>query len=345
MGKEKKLFDFCLGNPPYQETISEGNNQFKPVYNDFMDAAYSVADKTELITPARFLSKAGATPKQWNEKMLSSHQFKVLKFYEQSADVFQGVDIKGGVVISYFDHDADYTSIDVFIKDETMRAIFEKVKGYLTQNLGKLVHSPDSYRFTDTLFEENPKLIGRTDNSHAKAVASSVFNRYSEIFHEDYTPGDVKVVGRQNNVRTQYCLKGTYIKDQGNLHKWKVLFAGAIGTGKFGEALSEPIIAEPEMAHTQSFVSLGELDSEFEAKALANYMKTKFARAFLSIMKTTQNNQSKTTWSKVPFQDFTKNSEINWEKSIHELDIQLYRKYKLSADEVAFIEANVKEME
>lgn len=341
---KNKLFDFVIGNPPYQEMVSEGNNQSKPVYNDFMDAAYSVADKTELITPARFLSKAGATPKQWNEKMLSSHQFKIFKFYEQSTDVFQGVDIKGGVVISYFNHDADYSPIDVFIKDETMRTIFEKVKTYLSKNLGELVHSPDSYRFTDTLFKENPELINRTDNSHAKAVASSVFNRYPEVFHKNYTTGDVKVIGRQNNVRTQYCLKGSYIKDQGNLHKWKVLFAGAIGTGKFGEALSEPIIAEPEMAHTQSFVSLGEFDSEFEAKALAAYMKTKFARAFLSIMKTTQNNQSKTTWSKIPIQDFTNTSDIDWSKSISEIDQQLYRKYGLSEEEIAFIETNVKEM-
>lgn len=340
----KKLFDFAIGNPPYQEVISDGNNQAKPVYNDFMDAVYSTANKTELITPARFLSKAGATPKLWNEKMLSSHQFKILKFYEESADIFQGVDIRGGVVISYFDHNANYPPIDVFIKDETMRVIFEKVKNCLADNLGMLVHSPDSYRFTDTLFKENPALIGRTDNSHAKAVASSVFDRYPEIFHQEYAPGDIKMIGRQNNIRVQYFLKDSYIKDQGNLHKWKVLFAGAIGSGKFGEALSEPIIAEPGTAHSQSFVSLGELSTEFEAKALAQYMKTKFARAFLSIMKTTQNNQSKATWSKVPLQNFSASSDIDWSKSVHEIDQQLYAKYGLTDAEIDFIEKNVKEM-
>ena len=71
---KNKLFDFVIGNSPYQEIISEGNNQSKPVYNDFMDAAYSVANKTELITPARFLSKAGATLKS-DARLLVGEQF------------------------------------------------------------------------------------------------------------------------------------------------------------------------------------------------------------------------------------------------------------------------------
>lgn len=64
----------------------------------------------------------------------------------------------------------------------------------------------------------------------------------------------------------------------------------------------------------------------------------------LGIMKTTQNNQSKVTWSKIPLQDFTPNSDIDWSKSIHEIDLQLYRKYGLDEKEIEFIESHVKEM-
>lgn len=38
------------------------------------------------------------------------------------------------------------------------------------------------------------------------------------------------------------------------------------------------------------------------------------------------------------------NSDIDWSKSIAEIDQQLYRKYNLSAEEIMFIEENVKEM-
>ena len=74
------------------------------------------------------------------------------------------------------------------------------------------------------------------------------------------------------------------------------------------------------------------------------YIKTKFARAMLGILKVTQNND-KSTWKCVPLQDFTANSDIDWTKSIPEIDQQLYKKYGLSEEEIDFIETHVKEMD
>lgn len=78
-------FDFIIGNPPYQdETLGENKNFAPPIYNLFMDEAYEIGDKVELITPARFLFNAGYTPKTWNQKMLNDPHFKVL-YYESNA--------------------------------------------------------------------------------------------------------------------------------------------------------------------------------------------------------------------------------------------------------------------
>lgn len=63
----KKIFDFCIGNPPYQ--IQQKSTRDKPIYNNFMEASYKISDSSVLITPGRFLFNAGATPKDWNEKM------------------------------------------------------------------------------------------------------------------------------------------------------------------------------------------------------------------------------------------------------------------------------------
>ncbi|MCT1796811.1 hypothetical protein [Helcococcus kunzii] len=75
------------------------------------------------------------------------------------------------------------------------------------------------------------------------------------------------------------------------------------------------------------------------------YIKGKFSRVMLGIKKVTQNNKTKETWSKVPLQDFTDLSDIDWSKSIPEIDQQLYKKYSLDQKEIDFIETNVKEME
>ena len=90
-------FDFVIGNPPYQDNDTQSKNNFAPpVYHLFMDAAFSVATKVELITPARFLFNAGGTPKTFNQKMLSDQHFKVLRYIQDSELVFPGIGIAGG---------------------------------------------------------------------------------------------------------------------------------------------------------------------------------------------------------------------------------------------------------
>ena len=90
-------FDFIIGNPPYQdETVGEQKTFAPPIYHHFMDAAYQLADKVELIHPARFLSDSGSTPKKWNKKMLADPHFKVLFHEQNSAKVFPGTDLRGG---------------------------------------------------------------------------------------------------------------------------------------------------------------------------------------------------------------------------------------------------------
>lgn len=73
------------------------------------------------------------------------------------------------------------------------------------------------------------------------------------------------------------------------------------------------------------------------------YIKTKFARTLLGTLKVTQHNPSE-TWANVPLQDFTVSSDIDWSKSIAEIDQQLYAKYGLSAAEINFIETTIKPM-
>ena len=115
------------------------------------------------------------------------------------------------------------------------------------------------------------------------------------------------------------------------------------GSGALGEVLSTPLIGEPLIGYTRSFIGIGAFDNEIEARSLFKYIKTKFARVMLGILKITQDNTAE-KWKYVPLQDFTSNSDIDWTKSIHEIDEQLYKKYNLSEEEIEFIETKVKEM-
>lgn len=63
----------------------------------------------------------------------------------------------------------------------------------------------------------------------------------------------------------------------------------------------------------------------------------------LGIKKVTQDN-AVPVWENVPLEDFTKNSDIDWSKSISDIDQQLYKKYQLSVEEITFIEEKVQPM-
>lgn len=118
----------------------------------------------------------------------------------------------------------------------------------------------------------------------------------------------------------------------------------ANGSGIMGETLSNPLIGGPFVGATDTFISIGPLDNSEEAKNALKYIKTKFVRALLGIRKATQHNP-KSTWEFVPLIDFKNGVEIDWTKSISEIDQQLYKKYGLSSDEIKFIETNVQEMD
>ena len=182
-------------------------------------------------------------------------------------------------------------------------------------------------------------------NGKERRLVSSIFDTLEEIFHDkiesDKKSKDyIQIVGRQNNERVNKWVLKDFIEDNGNLHVYKVILPAANGSGAIGEVLSTPLIG-----HTQTFISIGNFETYAEAEACFKYIKSKFARAMLGIKKVTQNNKTKETWSKVPMQDFTNKSDIDWSKSIPEIDQQLYKKYGLSQEEIDFIEKNVKEME
>ncbi len=353
----KKLFDYVIGNPPYQETQDATSD--KPVYNYLLDSAYKVSEKSEFITPARFLFNAGKTPKSWNEERLNDKHFKVLMYKEDASSIFPNTDIKGGIAITYRDCNKEYNPIEIFVADPNLNSILHKVihaEGF--SPMSDEVYAPESYRFINILYDEHPEIRNMTfvfkgktvpliSNGHDYDLTSNIFEKLDNIVFFQNKPDDgceyIRIVGRKNNERCKRWIKRNYVASHENLEKYKILFPKSNGSGKFGEPLSGPLIAGPGEGHTQTFISIGRLDTQSEAEAEMKYIKTKFVRAMLGILKVTQDNK-KGVWKYVPLQDFTPASDIDWSKSIHDIDLQLYRKYGLDEKEIEFIETHVKEM-
>lgn len=347
-GSTSMKFDYVIGNPPYQdETLGDNKGFAPPVYNKFLDASYEIADKVEMIHPARFLFNAGSTPKAWNEKMLNDSHLTVLHYESESSKIFANTDIKGGVVITYRDKVKNYGAIEHFIVFDELRSIARKIGKTDYVPLSKVIYAAESYRFTETMHKENSSVESLLSKGHKYDFKSNVLSKLDNIVFFSEMPKDgssyIKILGLDGSKRTEKWIRKDYVRVPENFGSYKVFISKANGSGAFGETLSAPIIAEPGIGHTQTFMSIGKCESEQEAIAITKYVKTKFARAMLGVLKITQDCPAP-KWKYVSLQDFTAHSDIDWSKSVAEIDRQLYRKYDLTADEIEFIETHVKEM-
>src|SRR5699024_4589374 len=168
-------FDVVLGNPPYQaETIGDNKTFSPPIYNIFLEEAYKLADKVIMIHPARFLFNAGSTPKAWNKKMLSDPHLKVLHYTENSKEIFDNTDIKGGIAVTLRDKNKEFGKIGVFIKTPELDNIFRKISKQEFTSMSNLIHTKDSYRFTQDLHDDFPEAKEKLSKRHEFDVASNI---------------------------------------------------------------------------------------------------------------------------------------------------------------------------
>ena len=340
-------FETIIGNPPYQETNLGNGNGSDPIYHLFIDVAKDFSKKTIFIHPARFLFNAGKTPKEWNTKMLNDSHFKVLNYWDKSDDVFNFVDIKGGIAVTQWNSSEKTAPIVSFTPHKKLRNIIKKVVHHNMRSFSDIVYPRDLYKLNESVYIENPEIEGRHSKGHRYDLGSNVYKLYPEVFYSEKPNDDTTeyalIYGKKGNERELKWIKSSYLKLPENFKSWKVFIPKANGAGILGEVLSAPVIGEPYTGHTLTFLSIGNFNTREEATAVLKYIQTKFARTLLGTLKVTQDNP-KDTWANVPMQDFTPDSDIDWSKSIPEIDAQLYAKYGLSEEEIAFIESMIKPM-
>jgi hypothetical protein len=309
-----------------------------------MDIAFQISDKVTFITPGRFLFNAGKTPKEWNKKILSDKHFKVIWYESDSTNIFPNVDIKGGVAVTFRDKNMINKEIGVFSSYPVLSSIAKKVRSNdRFSNLSTIIYSQNKFKL-EVLYKDFPeykKIIG--SNGTEKRLTTSIFEQLGVFKDKSIGENDVKILGLINNNRVYRFIPSKYLEDHNGLNKFKVLLPKSNGSGQLGEVLSSPVVEEPNTGFTQSFIGIGVFDSSTGANSCLKYLQTKFTRAMLGLLKVTQDNSSN-VWQFVPLQDFTSDSDIDWSKTIPEIDQQLYKKYKLTEEEIAFIERMIKPM-
>ena len=354
---EDMKFDVIIGNPPYQENdngVRENgmvNASASPIYQYFVDEAKKISKIQCFVIPSRWMSGAGKGLKKFSLEMLEDHSIKRFKLFLNPKDVFPDNDVKGG--ICYFVRDNTYsgkTNIEIKTDHES-----RNYSGFL---LNPNSHTFIPFKELSDILEKVSKKEDFLDNNFQKIVSvrkpyglSTDFLKNQEKYQlpavqeRRLLDTDLEIFGliEGNKSVIRYIPKDYPLPKKNLLNGWKVFISKAYGSGAFGEKISTFIVCSPMQLCTETYLQIGKFKTENEAESCLKYIKTKFFRAMIGILKTTQDAPSR-IYDLVPLQNFTNSSDIDWTKSITDIDKQLYKKYGLSEKEISFIEEKVKEM-
>ena len=343
-------FDVIIGNPPYQMSDGGGTgDSAKPLYHLFIEHAKKLSPKyLTMIVPSRWM-KGGKGLSEFRQTMMSDTRIKVIHDFEDAKECFSGLHIDGGVC--YFLWDKNYNGkVDYTFKslDGTTNRSFRFLKSDFSETVirdfrqSSIIQkaSIDGVKFQTIVSARNPYGFN-ADFFNAPEAYPNI------VVYETQNKDTVKIFGvkgKKGGAKrvSGYIKISTVEKNQDSVNQYKLFFSKAYMTTS--TVPPEIIIGTPKTICTETFLMIGSFDTECEALNCLSYIKTKFFRALLFYNRHSL-NISRESFELIPLQNFTSNSDINWDLSIREIDCQLYEKYGLDETEVTFIESMIKPME
>lgn len=340
--------DAIVGNPPYQATIDNQRGLASQIFPEFIKLSIKLNGKyVSLITPSRWFTaeaQDGSFIKLRSFMQENKHLVEIYN-YPNTGDLFNKVEIAGGV--NYFLYSKEYNGNTAFYSIINQTRI-KSVRPLFEEGLDIIISDSFVYRIIDRLRKKGFVPISNITTGRDAFGITGKKDNVESISSTIPFEGAIELRCAHEEIR--YVNRKYITRSIDILDKWKVFTskgnggAGTLGEGKPVAIIGKAYIGKPGSACTDSLLPFGRFDTCDEAINLQTYMKTKFFRFCVGILKTSQ-NLYQIVYNFVPMQDFTKNSNINWNRSLQLIDADLYAKYGLTDEEIQFIESMIKPME
>lgn len=341
-------FNAIVGNPPYQEMDGGAQASASPIYNLFVEIAIKAKpDSISMIMPSRWYS-GGKGLDEFRNQMLNDQHISILHDFLNPEQVFPNTNIRGG--LCYFLWDVNYdnqTNLTKVVTHQLNSEPLVSVRSLKTENENTFIRHGLAIKIIDKV---KNKVDFQSFENHISTLRPFGFRGYftkDEKFRSSKNGLSKPVICYGKGKQIGYLERNEISKNTEWIDNYKVFTprANNIGTELNDDNLNT-FIGEKGTICTESYIVVG-ADLKLNAvssKFLCNYFTTRFVRFMHSLAKASQDATSK-TYKFVPLQDFTENSDIDWSKSIPEIDKQLYAKYGLTQEEIGFIESMIKPME
>lgn len=317
-------FDVIIGNPPYQINDDGHGASASPIYQLFVEQAKKLDPSyLTMIIPARWYSGGKGLNEFRNEMLNDTHMKKLIDYFD-STDCFPCVDLSGGVC--YFLWEKDYkgdceiTTFKNGNKNIMVRPLLEEKKSFFVRfneavSILRKIRSFNEVNFDSIVSSRKPFGFDTT-------VKVNTEKKDNDIFIYAYP-------------KNGYIDKTQIKQNVEAIDKYKILISKAYGErGSFPYlVIGKPFIASPASCCSETYLMIGAYNTKQAAKNVVSYMTTRFFR-FLVLLKKNTQNATKNVYNLVPMLDFSK----PW------TDKELYKKYNLTGDEIAFIESMVRPM-
>lgn len=345
VGEEIVKFGAIVGNPPYQ--VSDGGAQAsaKPIYHHFVLLGKQLSNTyTSFITPTRWFA-GGKGLDNFREYMLNDNSIVELHDFLTPEDVFPNTNNRGG--ICYFICDINKAEPEVkVVTNKNSKVISKTNRKLLIEGIDIFVRDSLGIEIIERIFSKGDiKSLDSVISSRKPFGLDGNFIKSESFKIDDSCLNEpVKCYGKSNT--SGFVEKNIINKNEDWINVWKVFtpYANNIGT-ELNDDNQNSFLGEPNSICTETFLVIGaEINlTEKSANNLSIYIRTKFSRYLHSLAKISQHG-TKQTYKFVPMQDFTSSSDIDWTKSIEEIDEQLFEKYGLTENERNHIKTSIKEM-
>ena len=354
VGEETVRFGAVIGNPPYQVSDNDsGKGSAMPLYNKFAMLSIKLNPMfVTMIVPSVWFT-GGKGLDDFREYMLNVKGIKLITNYITSQDVFPQVNLRGGVNYFLFDRNYDNDISGIRIKNiEYGKVTSDQIRSKKIENVDIFITDNIAYNIIKKMLKNGD--ISISDNNQDMLITfisarnpfgfSTKFAKENLKRDKNLLVNPVKMYASKGNFG--YVENDSIKKNRDMIFKWKVItpFANNIGTNLPDDNLNT-MISEPKSIVSETYLVIGgNLNLDIEScKRIEKYLKTKFVRYLIRISKANQNG-TRGTYKFVPMQNFKYDSELDWSKTVAEIDEQLFNKYKLSAEEKEHIKKTIKDM-